>query len=110
MSVRFVTSTSSIVTEVATLKPPLHSSQRGPTDDNDIYCRNRTMNPILEQRNSPTTHIEYADDDDFMMRFVDGTCRGIFPTDDGDDSEKRSLCHLPTCHLGEGLDVLLVRR
>ena len=51
------------------------------------------------------------DDDDFMARIVDGTCRGIFSSSENneDDHDRPSLCHLPSCQLGENLNVLLVR-
>jgi hypothetical protein len=99
-----------------TLKPPLYSRQHFATDENDICLANETMDPLtqnqqgsLDQRKNREADLEYDDEDDFMMRFVDGTCRGIFPGDNDDDLERRSLCHLPSCHFGERLDVLLVR-
>jgi hypothetical protein len=99
------------------LKPPLYARHRCPTDENDIYFSNETMDLLtenqegsLDQQKSHKAELEYDDDDDFMMRFVDGTCRGIFPADNDEDIEKRSLCQLPSCHLGERLDVLLVSR
>lgn len=39
------------------------------------------------------------DDDDFMMRIVHGSCQGVFPADG---------CHLPTCHIADQLDLLMV--
>jgi hypothetical protein len=108
--------TSSIVVGGAAAEPPLHSRLRSPTNENDIYYSNQTMDPLtknqqgsLDEGNNRVAPVEYDDDDDFMMRFVDGTCRGIFSTDDEGDIEKLSLCHLPSCNLGERLDVLLVR-
>ena len=50
-------------------------------------------------------------DDDFMARIVDGTCRGIFSSSGNteDEHDRPSLCHLPSCQLGENLNVLMVR-
>lgn len=67
------------------------------------------LNHLEDQRKRREVNVDDDDDDDFMMRFVDGTCRGIFPADNDDDIEKRSLCNMPSCHFGERLDVLLVR-
>jgi hypothetical protein len=48
------------------------------------------------------------DRDDFMMRFVDSTCQGIFPGDGGDNSCQSML---PACEAGldHQLDLLTVR-
>jgi hypothetical protein len=108
-------SASLIINKTSSLKPPLHTQNLHPPKDNDIDLVNEIMDVAteqqqesLDQHESRVENVEYDDDDDFMMRFVDGTCRGIFPTDEHDDIDKRSLCHLPSCHLSEKLDVLMV--
>ena len=50
--------------------------------------------------------IDDDDDDDFMMRIVHGSCQGVFP---GDGDTNNSLCHFPSCHMTDQLDLLVVR-
>ena len=63
-----------------------------------------------EQSASGNNFVVDDDDDDFMARIVDGTCRGIFSSsgNNEDDHDRPSLCHLPSCQLGENLNVLMV--
>jgi hypothetical protein len=112
------------VSKLSQLKPPLHTIQQH-------YRRNEhAINEIMEDVLIPhetdilsgTTqqitneqpiggnNIHDDDDDDFMARIVDGTCRGIFSSsgNDDDDHDGPSLCHLPSCQLGENLNVLMV--
>ena len=104
-------------------KPPLHTIQQH-------HRRHKNeLNEIMEDVSAPlvTTMPEtkqqdqndrpgnnFVDDDvddDFMARIVDGTCRGIFSSSGNteDEHDRPSLCHLPSCQLGENLNVLMVR-
>jgi hypothetical protein len=105
------------------LKPSFNTNQQHYEHQNEneineimTFTSSRVKDEPTEQHLGSTRPIhgqaEYAvvdvdDDDDFMTRIVDGTCRGIFPSSD-DDRDKHSLCHLPSCHLGENLNVLIV--
>ncbi len=109
-------------TVVSQLKLPLHKIQQ------QHRRHENELNEIMEDVSAPqvTTMSETKqqdqndrpgnnfigddDDDDFMARIVDGTCQGIFSSSGNtEDHDRPSLCHLPSCHLGENLNVLMVR-
>lgn len=110
-------------TVISQQKPPLHTVQQHHRRHKD------ELNEIMEDVSAPlvTTMPEtkqqdqndrpgnnFVDDDvddDFMARIVDGTCRGIFSSSGNteDEHDRPSLCHLPSCQLGENLNVLMVR-
>lgn len=110
--------------KIAQLKPPLHTVQQHRNRNEDA------INEIMEDHAVPhkadalsgtkqqnqndasvnDNNFVEDDNDDFMTRIVDGTCRGIFSStgNNEDDHDRPSLCHIPSCHLGENLNVLMV--
>jgi hypothetical protein len=95
-------------------KPPLHANQLQYKYQNEnemteiMEVSGETDPPTKQNLGSTRIQAEFVDDDDdFMTRIVDGTCRGIFSSSD-DDHDNHSLCHLPSCHLGDNLNVLMV--
>jgi hypothetical protein len=66
---------------------------------------NRTRNRRTGHEHSVATTAAVAepDEDDFMMRFLDGSCQGVFR--DGEDGCQSIL---PSCHLQDQLDLLMV--
>jgi hypothetical protein len=62
----------------------------------------------MSETNEEYDYFHFGEDrDDFMMRFVDSTCHGIFPGDGGDTCQSM----LPACEasLEHQLDLLTVR-
>lgn len=110
-------------TVISQLKPPLHTihhqHRRHENELNEIMedVSSRQVTTMSETKQhdqndrSGNNFVDEDVDDDFMARIVDGTCRGIFPSSGNtdDDHDRPSLCHLPSCHLGENLNVLMVR-
>ena len=108
-------------TKILQLKPPLHTihqhNRRNEHAINEIMedaAVSQNLGAKQQNKNDPSTHgNNFVDDedDDFMARIVDGTCRGIFTSagNNDDDHDRPSLCHLPSCQLGENINVLLVR-
>ena len=106
-------------------KPPLHTIQQHhrrnehaindimedvSTPQNTDALSGTAQQNKAEQSASGNNFVVDDDDDDFMARIVDGTCRGIFSSsgNNEDDHDRPSLCHLPSCQLGENLNVLMV--
>lgn len=113
------------ISKSSQLKPPLHTIQQ--YNRRNEHTINEIMEDVSVPQNAgvssgatpqningpPVSGNNFVDDDedDFMARIVDGTCRGIFSSsgNNEEDHDRPSLCHLPSCQLGENLNVLMVR-
>jgi hypothetical protein len=64
---------------------------------------NRTRNSSGQEHSTATAAVMEPDDDDFMMRILDGSCQGVFR-----DGEGGCQSILPSCHLQDQIDLLTV--
>jgi hypothetical protein len=106
---------------ISQVKPPQQHHRRNENAINEIMedVSVPQMADVLpgingqNKNDAPENSNNFVDDDDedFMARIVDGTCRGIFSSsgNNEEDHDRPSLCHLPSCQLGENLNVLMVR-